>query len=894
MARAHKYEIDSEPDPLQERRSGLQARVKAYCERIKLPDEGCEYVQSALANPSRRPDCIGNNVTGSYPSPKLGETIMFGSRSNMLYYILKFEHDPDIFLYLDYPPPLTLQYEDAKGRIVEKQHTPHFLVLGKDAAFVCDCKIEEQLVRKQQKWTDLYRKTEEGKWCTPAGREATLPLGLGYHVYSTQEINYVRMRNTMFLEDYLMVEHQVSQTTVDAVMNLVTQSPGITLSSLFSATDSAKISPDDIFALIATNILYVDLDHTFIGEFEEVSIFRDSAVCWSFRESNPVCARAVTIKPELGTRFLWNGNQWVIKNIGIQFISAINEALRMEDIPLQAFYDYASTQHIRILEPDSQQSAGLEILSNASPSDFKKADFRLEVIRASESHFPLPVRKKSGRPLTERTARAYKAMYKHGEDVYGFGYIGLIPSVAKRGNQSPRIDAKRAKHLREFIEADYMNARAKTISTSYRAFKLSCAEKKLKPISLVTFWKTIKRWNKHDAAVSRYGDRFAYKFETWIRCKNSAVSRHGDFPFHIVHIDHTQLDIFLRSSENEEEVEKPWLTIMICARTRRVLSAVITFDSPSYISCMLAFRECVSRYSRLPQILVVDGGREFRSIAFNRLCGMYFVQKWHRPYRKSRFSGVCERLFGTSDKQFIHNLLGNSKLMKQVRMMHRSVDPRKLTDWTLPVFGPFMKGYLYNVYDQMEQTSIRNTPRREFDRLISKTGQRRSRVIVNDEQFRILTLPSTPRGVAKVIPNRGVQVNGLYYWSESMRNPEAEERKVPVRFDPDNAGVAYFWIGNNWVEGNSDLIFHGKTLEQIAHLSAEIRKERSLTKQRQRISSQQLAEYLSIIEQPANHKPIREEDSTTEQADSTQFENSKTTNEDLIMNVDEVEGFEDL
>jgi len=52
---------------------------------------------------------------------------------------------------------------------------------------------------------------------------------------------------------------------------------------------------------------------------------------------------------------------------------------------------------------------------------------------------------------------------------------------------------------------------------------------------------------------------------------------------------------------------------------RRLLAVYLTFDPPSYRSCMMVIRECVRRFGRMPQIAVVDGGIEYSGVYFETL-----------------------------------------------------------------------------------------------------------------------------------------------------------------------------------------------------------------------------------------------------------------------------------
>ncbi len=95
-----------------------------------------------------------------------------------------------------------------------------------------------------------------------------------------------------------------------------------------------------------------------------------------------------------------------------------------------------------------------------------------------------------------------------------------------------------------------------------------------------------------------------------------------------------------------------WATFVMDASSRRLLVVSLTFDPPSYRSCMMALREGVWRYGRFPQTLVVDGGSDFRSVYFEALLAYYSCTKVSRLWAKPRYGSVVERLF----EQRTHNL----------------------------------------------------------------------------------------------------------------------------------------------------------------------------------------------------------------------------------------------
>ena len=213
---------------------------------------------------------------------------------------------------------------------------------------------------------------------------------------------------------------------------------------------------------------------------------------------------------------------------------------------------------------------------------------------------------------------------------------------------------------------------------------------------------------------------------------------------------------------------------------------------------MMILRECVRRHSRLPQILVLDGGREFESIYFETLLARCEVTKKTRPPAKARFGSTCERIFGTANRQFLHNLQGNTEAARGTRQITKSVNPRNHAAWPLKELHRRLCEYAYEIYDTIDHPALGQSPREAFDAAIAQTGSRVHRQITYDQDFLILTLPSTRKGTAKITPGRGIKVNHLYYWSEHFRNPAWETRQVPVRYDPFEVGRSpmHSWTGS--------------------------------------------------------------------------------------------------
>jgi putative transposase len=150
-----------------------------------------------------------------------------------------------------------------------------------------------------------------------------------------------------------------------------------------------------------------------------------------------------------------------------------------------------------------------------------------------------------------------------------------------------------------------------------------------------------------------------------------------------------------------------------------------------------------------------------------------------------------------------------------------------------------LREYLFEIYDTAIHPSLGQSPRGAFAAGVETGGLRVQRIITYDDDFLVATLPSTPRGAAKVAPGRGVKINQIFYWSDRFRNPGVEGMRVPVRYDPFDAGVAYAFVERQWVRccWEHHTVFKGKSQKEIYLASNELRRRRKVCAQGQAATS---------------------------------------------------------
>jgi hypothetical protein len=203
----------------------------------------------------------------------MGVTIQFESHRVELPFIYELEHNSKVFEYYDQPPSIPLVYRAVNGRRLSVMHTPDYFVLREGSASWIECKAEEDLDALASRNPNRYSRDIGGKWRCIPGEEHAATVGLAYEVWSAAQVNWVLQRNLQFLEDYLRFgSANTSDLANPAIIAAIETKPGITLLNLLESTRGVA-EPDEIYMLISSGTIYVDLNVAPVAEPERVHVF---------------------------------------------------------------------------------------------------------------------------------------------------------------------------------------------------------------------------------------------------------------------------------------------------------------------------------------------------------------------------------------------------------------------------------------------------------------------------------------------------------------------------------------------------------------------------------------------------------------------------------------------
>src|SRR5699024_10289135 len=208
-----------------------------------------------------------------------------------------------------------------------------------------------------------------------------IQFGLDFLVRSSSEINWILQRNLEFLEDYITTDHIPEDQTIAKIKEAIISTPGITMLDLIQNAEE-QFTSDDIYDLIANNIIYIDLYKYLITEPESVKIYLNkeqqkslSIIEQSSRKRNV----PNTIEIKNGNSILWGDSAWTILNYDrgnkkvFLYSKSTNEHA---ELPIHLFESYISEGYIKAVESNNNKKSNKlnKMIAEASEKDLEEAN----------------------------------------------------------------------------------------------------------------------------------------------------------------------------------------------------------------------------------------------------------------------------------------------------------------------------------------------------------------------------------------------------------------------------------------------------------------------------------------------------------------------------------------
>jgi hypothetical protein len=128
--------------------------------------------------------------------------------------------------------------------------------------------------------------------------------------------------------------------------------------------------------------------------------------------------------------------------------------------------------------------------------------------------------------------------------------------------------------------------------------------------------------------------------------------------FKIGIIETTLSDVKVVDSNSNKFLGRPYITLLIDAYSRKVLSTHFDFVPPSNKSLERVLYECVRKHSKIPNTIVLEGYRGYCSKELEELIVKFNFTLKYVPKLNNGFKSTLEKVIDSNNKKLPSELLG--------------------------------------------------------------------------------------------------------------------------------------------------------------------------------------------------------------------------------------------
>lgn len=367
---------------------------------------------------------------------------------------------------------------------------------------------------------------------------------------------------------------------------------------------------------------------------------------------------------------------------------------------------------------------------------------------------------------------------------------------------SPEVE----KLISETLNVYFLTKQQIKYKIAYRELQLACRKAGLEIPHRNTFIKRAKTLPQELVVRRRRGENEALQYRL--------VKGHfpgNDYPYAVIQIDHTKLDIILVDEVDRISIGRPYITLAIETFSRMVAGVFISFDPPGTLgtgicisNVILPKDELLNKYDLkyrwpcfgVPSIIHLDNAKEFRGNVLKNTCNFYNIDLKFRKVKRPNYGGYIERLLGTLLEE-IHALPGttfsNPKALGEY-------DSEASATMSLADFEKWLLTLICGAYHNKIHSELGMSPLEKYEQGIMGTddtlGVGYRPVAVDDHRLRIDFLPMELR----TVQTSGVNIDLINYsadvlnrWVGAKDSSGRKGRKFIFRRDPRDISYLLFY-----------------------------------------------------------------------------------------------------
>lgn len=450
--------------------------------------------------------------------------------------------------------------------------------------------------------------------------------------------------------------------------------------------------------------------------------------------------------------------------------------------------------------------------------------------------------KLAGKKPSDRSKTRWRKGERAAKANHEISFIGLIGDESLRGNRKPRLDPKVYLIADEIINKFFLKSPGFPPSEVHALIENALIKAGLPCPSERWTYRRIEKISAYEAALARGGPRKAYQVAPFL----GKVPNHGDYPFHIVYVDATEMDLELIDAILGAKLGKAYFAAMRDGATRAVLAHVETFDPPGRSTIIALIRECVRLHKRLPLIIVVDNAMEYESEWFQVFTAFTKTIVIQGPPHGPRSKALIENFLKVLHVKFIHLLSGSTQIMKDVRQVTKSVNPKTHAIWNLPAVQKALDIYVNEHYNTNPHEELLVSPAEAMKTMAARHKTANLRPWHMNQGFRLLTMVSDG---TRLVTRKGVKVSNDYFWSDALIEHIGDN--LEVRHDLEDITKVSICIKDpnneiDWVVCRSKSAdrLEGLSYRDLAYFSGLYRRRSHFVKEGRAISRRRLAQFI--------------------------------------------------
>jgi putative transposase len=387
----------------------------------------------------------------------------------------------------------------------------------------------------------------------------------------------------------------------------------------------------------------------------------------------------------------------------------------------------------------------------------------------------------------------------------------LVPRQGGRPLGLRLLDPQVEQLIQHVISKYYARREAASQSEVCERVRLMCHRLQLSPPDPKTIVSRIRAEDSFHLALKRQGAKAARQ-----RFEPRPGKLTAERALGLIQIDHTRVDLNLVADDDPSRViGRPWLTLAIDVATRAVGGYYLSMDAPSAISVAMCVAHVMlpkaendiepglwPMYGK-PLCILVDNGKDLRSLAFQRGCEQHGIDLNWQPVAEPHYGAHIERLMGTFMRR-VHTLPGTT--FSNVKQRGDYPSERKAC-LTLADFRAWLVEQICCGYHVRHHRGLGMPPLVAWERSFQDENGHcvLPPALIGHSTLRRDFYPFVYRRLQRT----GVQFAQSRYWNPALAPLIHPTRMVKVHYHPDNPTCV-------WVRADDDILIEATVVAGVA------------------------------------------------------------------------------